>query len=140
MTVMLGLSRLPDWQLRLQEFVRARQSAPFQWGENDCCMFAADAVLAVTGVDPALHLRGSYSTAQEAASILRDYGGIENLVTAFMGPPVPVLMARVGDLVSVEIEGRVAVGVCNGTTVIGPSPSGLATASWNAGRSAWRVG
>lgn len=35
----------------------ARRSVPFAWGSNDCRLFAADAVQAMTGVDHAAELR-----------------------------------------------------------------------------------
>lgn len=39
-------------------------SQPFVWGWSDCALGLADWIEAVRGVDPAAHLRGTYSCAQ----------------------------------------------------------------------------
>ena len=44
-----SLTRLPDWQLRLDALVRERRGQAFAWGARDCCLWGADVVLAVTG-------------------------------------------------------------------------------------------
>ena len=47
------IRRLPDWTARLAGVIRAGEDAPFAWGTFDCCLAAADAMLATTGVDAA---------------------------------------------------------------------------------------
>ena len=134
------MKRLHDWQLRFEAFARERQSQPFCWGRNDCCLFAADAVLAITGRDLAKRQRGTYSTASQALRRLRARKGVAGIATRLLGAPVPPLMARVGDLVLIEMDGMPALGVCNGTSLIGPGPDGIVAFGMGHAKAAWRVG
>lgn len=51
------------------DFVNQSLNARFIWGINDCCLFPANAHLAVTGVDLMEDFRG-YSSELEASSLL----------------------------------------------------------------------
>jgi len=90
--------RLRDWPERLAALFVARAAQPFAWGHFDCCLFAADAVLAVTGHDPAADLRGTYATAAEAARVLERFGGVAGVAIARAGQVVPVALAQPGDV------------------------------------------
>lgn len=134
------MTRLPNWQLRLEAFVAERQHMPFAWGTNDCCMFAAGAVQALTGHDVAARLRGSYSTGQQALRRLRTRGGVSAIASKVLGPSIRPLQAGIGDVVLLSIEGQDALGLCNGTTVLGPGPAGLVAYGMDVAIAAWRVG
>lgn len=127
-----------DWQLRLAEFVEARASMPFVWGQNDCCLFAADCVLAMTGHDPAAPLRG-YSTALAAQRLIDEAGGLRELATRFLGEPVSPLMAGVGDVLLLVNEGRELLAICNGTCAIGPGGEGMAVLGIESAMAAWKI-
>lgn len=133
------MQRLHDWQTRFAEFARGRRSQPFGWGVNDCCLFAADAVQAITGEDPARELRG-YTTALQAARIVKAHGDLKALASSVLGESVSPLMANVGDVVLVDVLGRDALGVCNGTSVIGPGPRGMVSCGIGFAKAAWRIG
>jgi len=49
---MLELTRLDDWPERLMATIERHRTAVFEWGVYDCATLFADAVEAVTGVDP----------------------------------------------------------------------------------------
>ena len=131
--------RLQDWQLRFAAFIRARTAVPFAWGRNDCCLFAADALQAITGRDFAAGVRGAYQDARGAAALVRERGGLAEIATAALGPSVPPLMAMVGDVVLVENEGREVLAICNGTSAIAPAEAGLAVIGMDAARACWKV-
>ncbi len=76
------LVRLSDWPERLHAFVESRRLLPFAWGANDCCLFAADAVLALTGQDIAQARRSTYTTARGAMRVARSHGGVRALAAA----------------------------------------------------------
>ena len=134
------MKRQHDWQLRLADFARERRARPFAWGSNDCFLFAADAVLSVTGLDIAADLRGSYGNELQAARILRARGGLAALVDSLLGERVPPLMAKVGDIVLLDMGNHPAVGVCNGTSLIGPGAAGIVAYGMGCAKAAWRVG
>lgn len=134
-------ARYPDWQLRFEAFVRERRAMPFAWSRNDCATFAADAVLALTGSDlvpPGW--RGVHTCAPAALRAVRAAGGLPALAAAALGEPVPVLMAGVGDVLLVPMGRHVALGICNGHTVLGPGRSGLVALPMAGALTCWRVG
>lgn len=131
--------RLPDWQIRLEAFMRVRRTMPFKWGVHDCATFAADGIEAMTGVRYVPGLRG-HQTAREAIAAMRAAGGLKGIATQALGEPVAPLMATIGDVVLVPMGKREALGLCNGSTVIGAAlAGGLANAPLDIAIAAWRV-
>lgn len=120
-----GIEKQPDWQSAFAEFVAGRIHDPFEWGRNDCALFAADAVEAMTGRDLAKAWRGRYSTAEDAGrmgyssavviEILQDAGAME----------IPVRRAMYGDVCLVDQGEDQAWAICNGKDVILPGPKCL---------------
>lgn len=133
------MKRLPDWQLRWEAFVRERQALPFAWGSNDCAMFAADAVQAMTGVRLLPLMRG-YSSAREALVLIEQAGGLRGIATHALGGFILPAYATVGDVVLVRVGKREALAICNGGTAIGPGPSGVVAVQMADALTAWRVG
>lgn len=124
-TLRVPATRLPDWQPRLAALVSQRMRMPVVWGVHDCCLFAADALQAVTGVDVAADLRGTYSTQAEADAVLLAHGGLVELCIARAGPVVPTALAQPGD-VGLALLGKVrALAVCGGAHFLAPGPLGL---------------
>ncbi|WP_291015024.1 hypothetical protein [Hydrogenophaga sp.] len=133
------MSRLHTWQTRFAVLCMERKVVPFEWGKNDCCLWAADAVLAITGKDFAEGLRGTYATTAEAARMLARVGGVRQLATDVLGDPVSPLHAAVGDVVLFEDAGRELLAVCNGGTALAVAESGLEPLPMSAALAAWRV-
>lgn len=131
-------ARLRDWQERLSALISARRDWPFAWGENDCCTFAASAVECVTGHDLADGLRG-HRSAQEAAEVLREHGGVVGLATDRLGPAIAPALAQVGDVGMVTLDGRDTLVICAGSDWIGPGSSGLVRVEHGAASHAWRA-
>ncbi len=133
------LRRRTDWRQRLRAFAMSRHREPFAWGQNDCALFAADAVAAVTGHDFGASFRGAYASASQALRVLAPFGGLQGLASAALGQPVGGQFAGVGDVCLVHFDGRECLGVCNGVEVLGPGASGMAHAPLSAAALAWRV-
>lgn len=135
----LPARRLPDWQVRLAELFAARAGKPFAWGAFDCCMFAADAVLAVTGHDPAADLRGAYATEAEARAVLARLGGVAGIAIRRAGPVVPTALAQPGDVgLSLLEADRPSLAVFGGAGWHAAGVLGLATVPARAVVRAWR--
>ena len=130
--------RLPDWQARLGALLTERQSMPFAWATNDCVTFAADCVLACTGVDPGAGLRVYPPDASGGARALATYGGVPGVGDALFGAPIAPLTAFVGDVGLIESAGRDCLAVCNGATWLAPGESGLIAVQASRARRAWR--
>ena len=100
----------PDWQALLHYYLLRRQNEAFKWGTMDCCLFACDAILELTGVDLAADFRGKYDSVRSAVKVMREFvtteAGDMHLVEAvaqkiawdFDIVEVPVLMAQRGDV------------------------------------------
>jgi len=130
--------RIRTWQSALDALVRERLNQPFAWGKQDCALFAADCVWAVTGVDPAEDLRGSYSSAAGAAEVIAGGGGLGNIAAARLGEAIIVELAQVGDVVLISLEGRETLSVCMGSYLTAPGEFGLVDLPLYLSLSAWR--
>jgi len=107
------LSRFEDWEARLSVHLDIKAEQRFQWGVNDCALFAADCVKAMTGVDPAEAFRGQYDTSRGAALALREHGAGTLLKTmkAMFGEPISPHFAQRGDVV---MRDATTTGICAG--------------------------
>ena len=110
------MRRHDNWPTLLVAFIEERRHAPFAWGSNDCCLFAADWIRRACGVDFAEGLRGTYDSALSAARVLRNQGGVFDLAALRAGlERKPVELVQRGDVVGFEVPGGVALGVCLGS-------------------------
>jgi hypothetical protein len=166
MTQAATITRQPHWDTRgLHAFLLARATAPFVWGANDCALFAADAIEAMTGVDIAADFRGSdgrgkyhdeasafalihsvtggTTVADAAAHCAAQHGLVEWLLPHSPGTvPVPgPLLARRGDLVVLPDAGRLIAGVVhpNGRDVAVVGEAGLKRIPVTTVTRAWHV-
>ena len=108
-------ARLPDWEQRLSDYLASVATSEFQWGVQDCALHIANAVIAMTGDDPAQAYRGRYADRAGAAEALRKFGAgtlLKTLQAQFEEKPFP--FAQRGDLVW---NGK-AVGICIGDTAL----------------------
>jgi hypothetical protein len=124
------------WHTRkFDPFLREREKIPFAWGTNDCCIFAADAILANTGIDIADDFRGKYTTQLGALKTIREVTGGTSVADAAAHCAAKhgliehehPLNAKRGDLVLIENGGALIAGVIhlNGMHVISVSETGL---------------
>lgn len=131
--------RRQDWPERLFALVDARCDTPFEWSVHDCCSFAADAVLEMTGTDPIADLRGQWDDEVSALRLLKDHGGIEALASARLGEQVAPAFAQRGDVVLHTLTGREALGVCVGDRFAAVGDVGVEFAPMSHAVRAWRV-
>jgi hypothetical protein len=139
---MKTLRRYPDWQVRLEAFVRERRGKPFAWGSHDCALFAADCVEALTGERLLPNMRG-YSTAKDALLLIEKAGGLRGIACHALGGFIAPKLARPGDLVLLAVEGDhfpEALGVCNGSTALAQGERGVVAVPMAKAVAAWRVG
>lgn len=146
----MPLERTQHWATReLHDFLLARASKPFAWGENDCCLFAADAVLSFTGVDLAADFRGRYNDEASALALVKQITGGSTIADAaaycaakhgLEELPQP-LFAQRGDLVLVEDSGRLISGVVHlsGRHVAAVGKDGLKRLPVRSIRRAWKI-
>jgi hypothetical protein len=136
------MTRISNWAKHLNALVDSRRNTPFQWGVNDCMLWPADCVLAITGEDPAAEYRGTYSTALSAMRIAEKHGGIRGLVSRQLNDwPVKKEFARRGDIVTFRDDDRFFGGVHLGNVAAFVSTDGLAFIPANKiNELIWRIG
>jgi hypothetical protein len=133
------MSRFPDWPDRLAQYIASRRDTPFSYGNSghDCCQFAAMAVEAITGTNPAANWH--YSCELGAAMLIKKAGGLESLITEALGEPVHVSRAGRGDIVLAELDRGDTIGVCLGRDCVFPADVGTVMRPRASIRVAWKV-
>jgi len=109
----------------LSRFIEERRRMPFAWGSNDCCLFAADWVLAATGRGVAADYRGRYTTALPAMRFVELGGGVEAMIERAGGQVVHPTMARRGDVIARDVGNGIGLGVCVGSLAAFVAENGL---------------
>lgn len=130
------MKRLPDWPMRLADYIESRHRMPFAWGSNDCAAFAAGAVHAITGQNVDMIERAS---AADAARLLASDGLIDRL-DAIFGARCAVQFVRRGDIALLDLDGRPTCGVCTGAMVAAPGADGVLLLPKSRTFCGWRVG
>ncbi len=122
------LKRLDNWPEALAAALEHVQNKPFEWGENDCCLFACNIVEAITGTDLASPFRG-YKNRTEAFEVIKGYGGIgklaESVAQEFSIPEIEPLKARRGDVFLFNNGNGETLGICRGDLVLAPGKEKL---------------
>jgi len=115
-----------------------RAHTRFAFGSHDCCMWACDVVLAVTGRDPVADLRGTYSTEEEAVIVMEAGGGLEAMAEARFGPEIKPLAAAAGDVGIIDTDLGPALVACGGTSWLAASGFGVVAVDQSQVLRAWR--
>jgi hypothetical protein len=136
------LIRLPDWRPRLAAAVEARRRRPYSATEN-CGLFVADCILAMTGTDLAAdfreHLFASLDAALDAVRA-SGHADVCALAAAHL-PEIHPSRARLGDVMAFAApETGWALGIVTGDRVAVLRSDGLGTVSRDRGARAFRVG
>lgn len=151
----MPLTRKQHWATRaFHDFLLARAKMPFAWGSNDCALFAADAVRAITGTDIATDFREKYSDKAGAFALIKSVTGNGADPATAVGDAAAwcatqaglverefPLMAQRGDLVVMEDAGQLIAGVIhlNGRHAVSVSEAGLVRVSIQKVTRAWQV-
>lgn len=128
-----------NWLAALYSQMEAFNDKPFEWGSHDCCTFAADCVLAMTGVDQMAGYRCGYKTAVGAARKLAKAGGMEAAITAELGEPIDPVFAQRGDVVCFSSPLGDTCGVCVGSTIAAAGLYGITHTPMAQAFKAWRL-
>lgn len=135
------MQRRDDWASRLISVIDAADNKPFAWGKQDCALFAADCVQAMTGEDFAAPFRGRYDTALGSVRALKmmGYASLEEYVIAVLGEPINANTAGRGDVVMVDTPEGKALGVVAGIEAAVAGVNGLVLMPRDSWLSAWRI-
>lgn len=116
------MGRRVDWEKRLQDFIEESNRRPFDPQKWNCCLFARQCVLALTGTLHSEEWHGSIVNTIEAAGL----------------QPIAVKQAGRGDLVLADVP-ETTVGVCLGAKSAFLGPNGITQLRTSRAYMAWRV-
>lgn len=118
--------RLHDWESRFAAYIARVAREGFQPGQHDCALFAAGAVEAVTGTDPAADWRGRYKTLPEGLRLIRAAGWADHVAAArAMFPAILPTHVLPADLAVIGTGADAALGAVQGAVVYVLRESGL---------------
>lgn len=141
----------------LDTFINQRRATPFAYFEHDCAHVAADWVRERTGVDALQALRGEGAPLEggrllTALRFVRQAGGGGSARECFiaageflLGPSVPGLIARRGDVVLARSGGPIgrvsgySFGICTGSHIVAPGTDRLEFLPITTAEAAWRL-
>lgn len=140
---MTALKRFPDWPERLSAHIHACLKRPFVWGSHDCCLFAMDCIMAITGEDLAAPYRG-YASQSQAMRLLKKHGGVSGIAEAVartyaIPEIIPMMMGR-GDVCLFDVGHGDTLGICTGTVICAPGLEGIVGTPTLQALRAWRIG
>lgn len=138
---MTQIKRRDDWMDRLVVAVKDANALPFRYGVHDCCLWAAHCVdrMCDTNIARSIIERFNYSDEQSANAIIAAAGGLKELVSEFLGDPIPSAFAAPGDIVIARNGDQALVAVVIGHNIIAPTSDGLTVLPFANGVLCWKV-
>ncbi|MEH6834803.1 MULTISPECIES: DUF6950 family protein [Falsihalocynthiibacter] len=131
--------RKPNWRAELFAYIASARGKKFRAGRNDCALFSAGAVHAMTGFDPARGLR-KYSSLKGGWAMLSEMGFADHVeYAASLFPEIPVLQASVGDLAVIKGADDFAIGVVQGPSIFVLTRQGMGVIPLTQAAKAFRV-
>jgi hypothetical protein len=130
--------RVTGWVDVLNDHIEAVRSRPFEWGVWDCCQFAAETVLAITGKD----YREAFPTYQSRADaivLIHTHGSVVELLSSVLGSWKHPAHAQRGDVVAADFGDGIAAGICLGVNSAAVGPAGLVFRPTETALAAWTI-
>jgi hypothetical protein len=139
------MARFEHWERRLAALIDAASRLPFEWGRADCCLFAADAVWALTQRDPAAAWRGTYMDESGAMAIVARAGGLDALVETGLSS-IGITPERIapgfgqrGDVALFAGALGETLGVVEGAAIVARAPDGVLRVPSAQARIVWAI-
>jgi len=129
--------RVDNWPGHFSQVIEAYKHKDFVWGETDCVCFAADCIKAITGFDFLKDYRGIYNDEEGALRLIAQHGGLEEGLgklllpvtsgvrpSSVSAPCVNVVCGHAvrGDLVILDMNGKLSCGIWIGRCALAPMP------------------
>ena len=133
---------MSDISIALERYIRQWQRQPFRYGVHDCVRFAVGWVDLRLGSKYLQDLPQwyPYTNESEALKIIRENGGLEDLITKHLGVPLPRLLVLEGDIALIDQTEHI-LGIATPHQVVGPSlAGGVIAIPRTFVRCGWRLG
>lgn len=130
-----NIQRIEGWEFALSQYLAEVKSIPFGWGTNDCCLFSANWVNQLIGIDYMAEFRDQYTNEEEALKIIEEHTNLVVELDSLLEPSA-IPFARRGDIVMY----KGALGICNGMHSYFMLEKGLFPIKTSRCSNAWKVG
>lgn len=129
--------RIETWDVSLIEYLDAAKNITFEWGVNDCALWASSFVDLITGSNYAADWINQYTNEEEAIALMtsRGFASYEEIADSHL-PIIKTRQASRGDLVLHESG---ALGICDGRRSWFLGASGIGAVLTLSCVKAWRV-
>jgi len=114
----------PNWSQAMWTAIEARAATPFAWGSNDCCLFVAHVVDAMTNGRFVQQLSQRYTDHASALRYIASEGGIGPAVSEYLGQASRIRPQR-GDVVLWAGDKGETLGLCVGAELAAMGPDGV---------------
>lgn len=108
------MTRIDGWQDAFFAYLEIARVTKFEWGTQDCCLFAADVVDTITGSTFRAQLAACYTDEISALAYIASFGSLEDAVSSWLGAPQAPNFAGPGDIVIATLDNGPTIGVCLG--------------------------
>lgn len=111
---------------KLADYISSKEKDFFEFGRNDCALFAAGAIEAITGNNPLSFVIGRYKTFRGGMRQLRKVGyqdHVDFFVQNYV--EIPLSQARIGDVAVIETDDGPAICFCCGSFVACVAENGI---------------
>ncbi|WP_273690233.1 DUF6950 family protein [Ketogulonicigenium vulgare] len=119
---------MQEYIQKIEDLIAAKEDLPFQYGQNDCTIFACEVIEAITGHNPALPYIGRYTTFLGGTRHLKADGYEDHVhfIKSFChDDQIPKAFIEIGDLgLIIEDDALIWALVC-GSFIIALTPKGL---------------
>lgn len=130
------MERIIDWETSLSDYIASRREMPFEYGSNDCCLFGAGAVEAMTGTNPMADFVGQYDSLKTSLQTIKSVADTLEQAIDDRFPIIEIGYAQRGDLAFCDNS----VGVVVGSFAWFTSDDGLERVPRELWDKAWGVG
>lgn len=135
------MNRLNNWRSRIQDLIDARENLSFEYGVNDCALFGADIVEAITGEDHAKEFRGKYKTKIGGLRAIRKAGYADQIEFVEKNfKEIPNAFASFGDIGFIQTNDGLAICLICGNVVLSLGDTGLVRSNIFSVVKSFRVG
>ena len=118
------MTKKVNWQQEVAKLIDEGATTPFEWGTNDCCLFASDVAKIQTGIDMASVYRGTYDTKFSALRrVIKNHGSFEAIFDEHF-ERVPNAMAQRGDIVMTSVDKTMGI-VWSGGALVSTGFNGI---------------
>ena len=128
-----------DWVDQLFATIEKVSNESFAYGKNDCCLFSARVVDAMTGTEYAKKLAEMYHDERSALAYINSFGSIQEAVKDWLGKPTNLAFVQRGDVVLFNNEGRETLGICVGDRIVSVGQTGIAYVPMDQAICTWKV-